>query len=167
MKTYGDAVIRDQRMLGVLLRGSDYIASAMGGSSRPRKVAEVAPVIEKWFREGGYDRIFLATEDGDLLDDMVKTFGERVICVSQERYRIADFQGKMTTISELDRARHPGRAYDDYVEDTTVNYLYALYMLSRCSAFMYSCHCGGVSLARQFNEDRFEKLYSFADAKGT
>ena len=31
-------------------------------------------------------------------------------------------------------------------------------------AFMYSCHCGGVSLARQFNEDRYHKMYSFADA---
>ena len=164
MKAYGDAVIRDQRLLGVLLRGSDYITSAMGGSSRPRRVTEVAPVIEEWLEQGGYDKIFLATEDGDLLDDMVKVFGGRILCVSQERYRVSDFREGMTTISELDRARHPGREYDDYVEDATVNYLYALYMLSRCEAFMYSCHCGGVSLARQFNEDRFEKLYSFADA---
>ena len=163
MKTYGDAVIRDQRMLGVLLRGSDYITSAMGGFSKPRQVAEVAPMIRKWFEEGGYDRIFLATEDGDLLDDMVKTFAGKVISVSQERYRVSDFREGMTTISELDRARHPGRAYDAYVEDATVNYLYALYMLSRCEAFMYSCHCGGVSLARQFNEDQYQKLYSFAD----
>ena len=164
MKMYGDAVIRDQRMLGVLLRGSDYITSAMGGFSRPKQVAEVAPVIQKWFEQGGYDRIFLATEDGDLLDDMMKVFKEKLICVSQERYRVSDFHGVMTTISELDRARHPGKAYDAYVEDATVNYLYAIYMLSRCEAFMYSCHCGGVSLARQFNEDRYQKLYSFADA---
>jgi hypothetical protein len=164
MKMYGDAVIRDQRMLGVLLRGSDYITSAMGGFSRPKQVAEVAPVIQEWFEQGGYDRIFLATEDGDLLDDMVKVFKERLICVSQERYRVSDFHGGMTTISELDRARHPGKAYDAYVEDATVNYLYAIYMLSRCEAFMYSCHCGGVSLARQFNEDRYHKMYSFADA---
>ena len=95
---------------------------------------------------------------------MVKMFGKKVICVSQERYRVADFREGMTTISELDRARHPGSTYDAYVEDATVNYLYAIYMLSRCAAFMYSCHCGGVSLARQFNEDRYEKLYSFADA---
>ncbi len=164
MKTYADAVIRDRRMLGVLLRGSDYITSAMGGFSRPRQVAEVAPMIQKWFEEGGYDKIFLATEDGDLLDDMVKFFKGNVICVSQERYRVSDFREGMTTISELDRARHPGRAYDAYVEDATVNYLYAIYMLSRCEAFMYSCHCGGVSLARQFNGDQYQKLYSFADA---
>ncbi len=163
LKTYGDAVIRDQRMLGVLLRGSDYVASAMGGFSRPRQVAEVAPMIRKWLEEGGYDRIFLATEDGDLLDDMLERFKGKVICISQERYRVSDFRDGMTTISELDRARYPGRAYDAHVEDATVNYLYALYMLSRCEAFMYSCHCGGVSLARQFRGDQFQKLYSFAD----
>ena len=77
---------------------------------------------------------------------------------------MSDFREGMTTISELDRARHPGRAYDAYVEDATVNYLYAIYMLSRCEAFMYSCHCGGVSLARQFSGDQYQKLYSFADA---
>ena len=163
LEMYGDAVIRDRRMLGVLLRGSDYVTSAMGGFSRPRQVAEVAPVIQKWFEQGGYDKIFLATEDGDLLDDMVKIFKGNLICVSQERYRVSDFREGMTTISELDRARHPGKAYDAYVEDATVNYLYALYMLSRCEAFMYSCHCGGVSLARQFCEDCHQKLYSFAD----
>ncbi len=164
MKAYGDAVIRDRRVLGVLLRGSDYITSAMGGSSRPRGIDEVAPVIEEWFDAGGYDRIFLATEDDDLLDGMTEAFGGRMICVSQKRYRVTDFREGMTTISELDRARHDGREYDEYVEDAAVNYLYAIYMLSRCNAFMYSCHCGGVSLARQFNGERFEKLYSFADA---
>ncbi len=164
MKTYADAVIRDRRMLGVLLRGSDYITSAMGGFSRPRQVTEVAPVIQKWFEQGGYDKIFLATEDGDILDDMVKTFKGKVICVSQERYRVSDFREGMTTISELDRVRHPGKEYEAYVEDATVNYLYAIYMLSRCEAFMYSCHCGGVSLARQFNGDRYQGLYSFADS---
>ena len=81
------------------------------------------------------------------------------ICLSQAHTFL-----KTDLISELDRARHPGRAYDAYVEDATVNYLYALYMLSRCEAFMYSCHCGGVSLARQFNEDRYQKQYSFADS---
>lgn len=30
---------------------------------------------------------------------------------------------------------------------------------------MYSCHCGGVSLARQFNEDKYKRLYSFADTR--
>lgn len=163
LKTYGDAVIGDRRMLGVLLRGSDYVASAMGGSSRPRGVEEVVPVIREWMDKGGYEKIFLATEDGDLLDGMTGVFAGKVICVSQERYRVSDFRDGMTTISELDRARHPGKEYDEFVEDATVNYLYAIYMLSRCEAFMYSCHCGGVSLARQFNGDVFKKLYSFAD----
>ena len=163
MKEYADAVIRGRRLLGVLLRGSDYVTSAMGGSSRPRSVADVAPVIAQWFEENGCDKIFLATEDGDLLDGMLSAFEGKILCVSQERYRVSDFREEMTTISELDRARHPGKEYDVFVEDATVNYLYAIYMLSRCEVFMYSCHCGGVSLARQFNEDRFEKLYSFAD----
>ena len=165
LRTYGDAVMGDRRMLGVLLRGSDYVTSTMGGASRPRGVDEVAPTISRWLDEGGYDKIFLATEDADLLDAMMAAFPGRVICVAQERYRVSDFREGVTTISELDRERHPGNEYDEFVEDATVNYLYAIYLLSRCEAFMYSCHCGGVSLARQFNGDRYRKLYSFADAR--
>lgn len=163
LETYADAVIGNRKMLGVLLRGSDYVASAMGGSSRPRGVAEVKATIRQWMQEGGYDRIFLATEDQDLLEGMCEAFPGKVLCVAQERYRVSDFQEGMRTISELDRFRHPGEAYERFTEDATVNYLYAIYMLSRCEAFMYSCHCGGVSLARQLRGDPFRRMYSFAD----
>ena len=163
MKMYGDAVIRDQRMLGVLLRGIDYVSPDEGEGNCHRAFSEVAPVVAKWYEMGSYDKIFLATEDGDIFDDMISAFGRNLVSVPQERYRASDFQDGITTISELERLRHPDGEYDAYVEDTVVNYLYSIYMLSRCEAFMYSCHCGGVSLARQFNGDRYEKMFSFAD----
>ena len=40
--------------------------------------------------------------------------------------------------------------------DTTVNYFYALYILSRCDGFLTSSMCNGVFIVRAFNEGRFE-----------
>ncbi|MBQ1880650.1 MAG: hypothetical protein II156_03355, partial [Lachnospiraceae bacterium] len=54
MKEYGDAVFGDRRMLGILLRGSDYIASGMSGASAPVTVESALPKIREWMEEG-YD----------------------------------------------------------------------------------------------------------------
>ena len=165
LQTYGDAVIGNRRFLGVLLRGSDYITANMGGTSRAVSVDSTAGTIREWMNSGDYDKIFLATEDGDILDRMRELFPGEVIAVSQERYRVSDFSEGMTTISELDRARHPADTRQAFMEDTTVNYIYAIYLLSRCRSFLYSCHCGGAMLARQMSEDRFEKMCCLSDLK--
>ena len=91
MKEYGDAVFGDRRMLGILLRGSDYIASGMSGASAPVTVESALPKIREWMEEG-YDGIFLATEDRDILRQMVRAFPGKIRVISQERYGIEDFR---------------------------------------------------------------------------
>ena len=164
MEEYGDAVFHKKRMLGILLRGSDYIASGMSGASAPVSVASALPKIREWMSADGYDGIFLATEDQDLLDEMRAAFPGKVLAAAQERYSIRDFE-EVKTISELDRLRHPGEEYDAFVEDSLVNYFYALYLLSRCESFMYSGQCGGVVLAKGMCRDGFKRVWSFAEGK--
>ena len=167
MKEYGDAVLGDKRMLGILLRGSDYIASGMSGASAPVTVESALPKIKEWMDEGQYDGIFLATEDRDILDKMVKAFPGKIRIVAQERYGIADFTKEgVTTISELDRKRHPNEEeYDAFLEDSTANYFYALYMLSRCESFMYSGQCGGIVMTKSLTENGFKRMFCFAQNK--
>ncbi len=167
LKEYGDAVLADKRMLGILLRGSDYIVSGMSGASAPVTVESALPKIREWMKEGQYDGIFLATEDKDILDKMVKEFPGKLRIVSQERYSIADFSKEgVTTISALDRVRHPDEEdYNAFLEDSTVNYFYALYMLSRCESFMYSGQCGGIVMTKSLSEKGFKRMYCFAQNK--
>ena len=115
-------------------------------------------------KEGEYDGIFLATEDKDILKKMVEAFPGRIRIIPQERYSITDFlEADVTTISELDRKRHPTKEeYDIFLEDFTVNYFYALYLLSRCESFMYSGQCGGVVMTKSLNENRFKRMWCFA-----
>ncbi len=53
MKEYGEAVLGGKRMLGILLRGSDYIASGMSGASAPVTVEAALPKIREWMDEDG------------------------------------------------------------------------------------------------------------------
>ena len=166
MKEYGKAVLKDKRMLGILLRGSDYIASGMSGVSAPVNAETSIPKIREWMAEDGYDGIFLATEDNDILKDMLRAFPGKITVVSQERYSIEDFRDAgVTTISELDRVRHVGEEYDAFVEDSLVNYFYALYLLSRCESFMYSGQCGGIVMAKSLCEKGFRRMWCFAENK--
>lgn len=167
MKEYGDSVLGEKRWLGILLRGSDYIASGMSGASAPVTVESALPKIREWMEEDAYDGIFLATEDRDILEKMDDAFPGKIRVVSQERYGIADFEkAQVHTISELDYLRHPSKEeYDAFLEDSTVNYFYALYLLSRCESFMYSGQCGGSVMTKSLSEKGFRRMFCFAQNK--
>ena len=49
------------------------------------------------------------------------------------------------------------KEYNEQVEDTTVNYFYAIYLLSKCESFIYSNICGGERLAHIFNGGKYKK----------
>ena len=76
--------------------------------------------------------------------------------------------GKLKYVSRggltLEKAEKSGSEYEDTLEDTTINYFYALYMLSRCDSFMCSGQCNGYDMVCRFNENRFDRVYKFAIA---
>ncbi len=160
LKEYEEAVIGDKRLLGVLIRGTDYVVSKMTGTRKMATVDEMLPMIHEWMDEDGYDAIFLATEDQDVLDVMKEEFKGKIRVIAQERHRVSDFKD-VTLISAPEKQERSGEAYDAALEDTTVNYFYALYMLSRCESFMCSGHCNGWDVVNSFNHGKFKKRYKF------
>lgn len=160
LKEYEEAVIGDRRLLGILMRGTDYVVSKMTGARKMATVDEMLPMIHAWMDEDQYDAIFLATEDQDILDVMRKEFKGKIRVIAQERHRISDFKD-VALISELEKQEKSGEEYEAALEDTTVNYFYALYMLSRCESFMCSGHCNGWDVVNAFNHDKFKKKYKF------
>ena len=162
MKSYAEAVLKDKKVLGMLLRGTDYLVNQFGGKYKPVTVDMAIQEAEELLKEYNYDRIFLATEDKDILDAMKENFKDKLITVSQKRYHISDFTDEFKTISQIDRTLYPVKEdYDDFVEDVTVNYLYAMYILSNCDAFVYSCRCSGAAIVTQLGEDKIKRRYVF------
>ena len=160
MDEYYEALFEGRKVLGILIRGTDYISTGLSGERRMATVPQMLPTIHQWLEEDGYDRIFLATEDNDILDQMKSEFGKRIIAVAQERHRVSDFrEGQI--ISELEKETIPPDKLDEMVEDTTINYFYALYLLSRCDSFMCSGQCNGWDVVNDFNGGRFQRSYKF------
>ena len=71
---------------------------------------------------------------------------------------MADLNG-VKLLAELEKER--AADYEGSVAESTVNYFYALYMLSRCTAFICSGACNGYDLAVGFNGGKYERVYLF------
>ena len=157
---YYNAVFGSKKVLGILIRGTDFVVNFSDIARRMATVEEMTPLIYQWLEEDGYDCIFLATEDKDVLAKMRNEFGSKVLVVAQERHSVSEFKSS-TIISELEKEQATGQEYDAVVEDNTINYFYAVYLLSKCSSFMCSGQCNGYDMVRDFNEGGFDRIYKF------
>ena len=162
LKEYADAVLGQRRMLGVLIRGTDYLVVHKDGPRKMAGVDDMVPMIRQWIDAFGYEGIFLATEDSDVLARIRAEFGSRVLVIAQERHSVSDLEGHML-LAELEKKN--AADYDAGVIESTVNYFYALYMLSRCAAFICSGPCNGYDLALGFNGGQYERTHLFQNKK--
>lgn len=155
---YEEAVLGGHRTLGLLIRGTDYISSGLSSSMSRRQATaeEMLPVVREWMESGSYDRVFLATEDKDILNQMRETLGSKVVAVSQERHSVSEFE-KGQVINELEKQLYSEEEYNDRVIETTINYFYALHILSNCQAFLCSGQNNGWDTVCAMNGGRFER----------
>ena len=160
MDEYYDDVFGDEKVLGVMIRGTDYVTSGMTGDRIMASPQHMSPLIHEWIDKYRFERLFLATEDEDALEYMRGEFGHMVVALSQERLRQSDLrQNEILTDYEKE---HADGMYEEKLEDTTINYFYALYMLSRCDSFICSGRCNGADIVKSFNNERFSHYYKFA-----
>ena len=153
---YADAVLGGKKALGVLIRGTDYIASKMMGAMQQATVEQMIPTIDQWIADDGYDIIFLATEDRDVYEKMHQHYGKKLRAISQERFSVGEFKD-VTLISELEKQNNPADEYAGAVEDTTVNYIYAIYVLSRCESLIGSGVNNGYNMAVSLNGGKYKR----------
>ena len=92
MDEYYDAVLGGRKVLGVLIRGSDYLSVGFGGSRKMATVEQMVPKIRQWMADFGYQKLFLATEDSDILARMKKEFGRNMIALAQERLSVKNLR---------------------------------------------------------------------------
>ena len=104
----------------------------------------------------------LISEEGEVLLEEVS-----LIHLLKEKYfNIFDDTCKYAQyISDLEKKQNTGEAYNASVEDTTVNYFYAMYMLSRCESFISNCMCSGVNIVNSFNGDKFVRSEIMSEMK--
>ena len=161
MEEYYEAVFGDDKVLGVLIRGTDYKVTEVGPANKQASAEYLIPKIRQWMEEFSFDKIFLATEDQDALNTMIHEFGkDKVRVIAQERFSVSEFKD-VHLIKDLEKEKRSGLAYEAALEDITVNYFYALKLLARCNSFIASGSCSGTKMVLGFNNGRFEHQYVY------
>ena len=88
-------------------------------------------------------------------------FGSLVKIVAQERFSVEEFK-TVKLIAELENEKYAPDEKEEHIEDMTVNYFYAMYVLSKCDSFIASGLSNGIDMVRGFNLDHFRHYYQFS-----
>ena len=94
------------------------------------------------------------------LKEMRDEFGALIRIVAQERFSMDEFK-TVKLIGELEEEKYDASEREAHIEDLTVNYFYAMYVLSRCDSFIASGTANGVDIVNCFNNGAFAHYYLF------
>lgn len=149
--TYCNAHFNDtKRILGVLVRGSDYVnMKPFDHCIQPTIEAVMKAAIEK-FNSGGYDLIYLCTEEQAIVDRFSEQFAEKIFYYPAVRVN-----------SGLNGYLSESRLYkENNLYQIGSDYWVELYALSKCNALVAG-NCSGTQVALMLNEGRYEDVYIF------
>ena len=130
MKTCAD-------ILGVVVRATDLDA--------PRQAAtncrDLISAVRRFFRNGEFEYLFLATEDAQILRLFQEEFGSKLLWVEQQRVEYRGGEDGRLLESLM------SRRYSSNFEKGA-DYLSAIYALAGCRSVIYNRFCGAVYLSR-------------------
>ena len=143
-----------EKTLGVLARGTDYVNTHLHNhpihASKEMICEKIDEVWETW---GGFEYIYIATEDAEYCEYFKERYGERVYFTDQERYTTKPGE----TLSQMHSREKEKR--DGYL--LGVEYITSINLLSKCQSFIASGGCGGVDEAIRENGGNYKNVYIF------
>lgn len=133
--------IIDERSLGVLIRGTDY--KSLKPMHHPKCIPPEAMLraIDEYWDQGNYDKIFVATEDKEILRELQQKYGSRLSYLDAARYEQVGSQS-------LNLYRS-GKTDGEYRDS---RYLLSLALLARCPSLVLS-PCGGSVVAALLHDN--------------
>lgn len=146
-----------KRILGVVVRGSDYLIPRTAKHVPHGLSAE--ETLEKavqYVSEKGYDLVYLATEEQSIFELFTNSaLKDKLIYTRQKRldYRKEEYQNKL--LLEV-----YGEDQSDDPYKRTMDYIVTLEGLTRCDALLANVTCGAITYATGRKSD-----YEFVDVK--
>ena len=126
-QTYSGLFGEEERVLGVILRGTDYVQAKPKNHPIQPTPEEAVMQIERILAEQNCDKIFLATEDKEIYKVIKERFGDRV-CTNKTDF--LEYQGGSIGKEAYSTGTDP--------KAMGMEYLTTLAILSKCH-----CLCGG------------------------
>lgn len=153
---YRKRILREpEKTLGVLIRGTDYVAMKPKGHAVQATPEQVIEKIKELSKKGwDFENIFVATEDAEALSKMLAVFGDKVKYVEQKRFVLQ--KGEHIVDQKKKDTWKSGDGWQ-YGAD----YLCAMVLLSECGFFIASGGCTGTGLVQKLAKDRQCQSYIF------
>ena len=129
------------KMLGVLMRGTDYIKLKPAGHPVQPSPNEIIQKVRECFDQGQYSAVYVATEEKKLFDLVGEAIG--VDHIRQNKRQYYDMQFYSNNEDLIGRVSFD-RENDNYWKG--IEYLSSLIILSRCHSLVAG-NCGGTMFA--------------------
>lgn len=143
------------KVLGVICRGTDYLALKPSGHPVQPQTKEVIEYCKKSMKEYKFDAIYLATEERKIRDLFEEEFPGKILENKREYYD--DIYDEDTSIKYI-KDVHFERENDNYW--LGLEYLSSIVLLSHCSALVGG-NCGGTLGAIFLNDEKYEFVHVF------
>lgn len=151
-KKYRELGMANKRILGVKCRGTDFSQTRPSKHSIVPDACQTLSVIEQKEAEwGGYDRIFVATEDKKIYEELKAGFGNRMI--SNDENLIGNVHGKW--LNEMFR----GDQLKGSKRERMTEYLVSILLLASCDALIAPIIGGTLGAMRL--KGHYEHIYLF------
>ena len=144
------------KVLGVIGRGTDFNNPGVAAlHTLPLDPQGIVDKAREYYKNGGYEYIFLATEDQTVYDTfMASDLAGVTRSVAQKRYSI-DPSKELLCNKYLEASESGQRSGFEEAR----NYLSILEMLARCKGIVASTDCGAVDYAMTMRDDELQDIY--------
>lgn len=140
--------IEEDRLLGVFLRGTDYVKFQPKGCPKQPEIEDVIKKTKEFLENYKIKKIFLATEDYQIYKRFVSQFGDMV--VSSDSSYIMDYDEKDYIYSYFTEDRY----------EVGLKYLTKMLCIAKCK-YLVSSRAGGANFAVIMNHKQYEEAFIF------
>ena len=150
-------IFKDSKnILGVLLRGTDYVAMKPHNHPIPPKTENVIKDVRLLDNKNKYNWIFLATEDNIIREVFLRSIGIKVKCLLNKKKIFYNYSKKKKLAYNIDFKRNL---------DYNKIYLLNIIILSKCLDFLAARTSGAVGVFILTEGFRYYKVYNLGRYK--
>jgi len=140
-----------KNVLGVLLRGTDYVAMRPRSHPIPPKIEVVIKDVRLLDNKYNYNWIFLATEDNNIRDIFIKSIGIKVKCLLSKTKTFYNYSTKKPLALNIDFKNNL---------DFNKIYLLNIIILSKCLDLLAAKTSGTIGIFILTEGFRYYKVYN-------
>ena len=135
LEKYVADYLGNDRVIGVSLRGTDYISSRPYAHPIQPTVDEAVSLTREKLYEWKCDKIYLATEDASYVERFKKEFSDKII-IFNRRYIKTDLNIQNETVFDQLKATVLSDNYNE--RDVGFDYIYSTLLITKCTSALLS-----------------------------